>query len=1019
MAAPTQENFKYAQDANGPQAGGYNPTQVEMLHQALQDNINRDKRNFWLQQDQRSQFLSAMVLKNTHGDTAAEAFNSGEGRALRTTIGMVMNSPMLAGFNGGNMLDLYNGVNTGMLNSGMSFASIDGAGAYSYGGTGYMQDTVAKKITQEMQREFFTATGGSRLGRTSGMDRTELGQISAYIGMRGGFSGLDSVGDVRNFSNRKEIEAEMKSLKESGGADSTYMKELESLAGLEQDLGGTAFKLNDAVVKKFTAKIREGTKALSAVKDILGERGIGELADVAESLTGLSITNVENSRTITERFRRIKQFSQANGLNAEAVVGRQIQVGVGLQQLGLSQQASRVLSEDVDTNSQAAFNANRAARNNLIGQGLYVPETTLAETTAINQMDVGAMLKSEPRLAALAYNIENNALMSAEQKTNAYGNLANISSRISPDLSGASQKEALTKEIKAMDEAIVAAGGTSIMDAFASAGGDPSAVIRRVQGRESASAMGAAAYGISQRRLLGNNLDEALRNRAVGTRLQKAGILDEEAPASELYQTLADFRTDTPSDVRQTPINRMMRALRGDSPEAALNKVINESDVSAASKVGLKEYLSSVEGVSMGENGDLVLSGDGPANTLKAIEDGLGERGIGSSVESTERLAKSMMQFDSATSVNRMMRALRGDSPEAALNKVINEADVSDATKARFKESLHSVVGVSMGADGDLSVVGEGAKNALYAINEIAMTREGNPMLNNFLGEETKNKNARALIYNSLKSGSSNYGKTGFLEAISEGLLKGTDITAGMAMEHAVLTGKADSFVNIGNTGEDGLFTDLDESQMDRLAKMSGIGLSDFKEKIKTDPGQAEVITSMKSRGSHLVADKLGDVYAAAYGDETLAESDQALRSAAKLKSYQEVSGKDTAYDWEGDDLSEKGMAQHGADMKAKAENFAERSEDLVKGSYKALIDGNDGWGWSKGNARDLKELQSLSPDTRNSMIDLRMDVAREKGDDERVADLQKLKQQMSTDGNEVSLLTQIRDVLQRMENDN
>jgi len=47
------------------------------------------------------------------------------------------------------------------------------------------------------------------------------------------------------------------------------------------------------------------------------------------------------------------------------------------------------------------------------------------------------------------------------------------------------------------------------------------------------------------------------------------------------------------------------------------------------------------------------------------------------------------------------------------------------------------------------------------------------------------------------------------------------------------------------------------------------------------------------------------------------------------------------------------------------------------------------------------------------------MDVAREKGDDERVADLQKLKQQMSTDGNEVSLLTQIRDVLQRMENDN
>ena len=992
MAQPLHDNFQYGQDANGPQAGGYNPTQGDMQRQALRDQVSQDARSYWLQQDQRAQFLSAAILNTTHGDGAREAFDSGSGRAMRQVVGSLVNSPMLAGMSGGNILDMYNGINTGMLNSGMSFGTIGGQGAYTYGGVGYMQDQVAKQLTRGVQENFFTATGGSRMAETSGMDRTEIGQIAAYMGLRGGFSGMGSAGDTREFRDKAAVQAELKRVTDSGGEGTAYADELQSLVDMDGDKGGVAFKINDQMVDKVNSKIREGAKALASVKDIIGDRGIGELADVAEKLTGLDITNVENARSVTERFRRIKTFSEANGLNQEAVLSEQIQIGQHLRANGLSKEASAISSEVVQQQSRDAFVNNRAARNALQAQGLYAPETSVEDMKAISSADVTSMLKSETDVAALAYSIQSSTTMTPEQKAAFRERLATLGSRVTGD-SKEERKSSQFEEVKALESDLVDAGGMALGTVYDMAGGRDN-VLGLVQSEADVRAMTRSALGLSQQRLLDNNLPDAINQRAFGSRFVEQGRFDEAATAQTFSRAIAEF--------------------------------------------------------------------------------------------------------DSSTTRNPMMRALRGDNPTEDFNKILQRAGVDEETKKALKDSMMGIVGVSTDEGGDLVFEGEGAENALAAMNEFAIMTGTNPMLGIYSGEETRNNNARGLIGAQLKSlaGSDTIAKGGFLEALSEGIFKGEDISKTMAMESAVLSGDGGGFLNIGKA--DNLFENLDAEQLKSLAGISGMGVDTLKDKMESDAGKLDVLNALKASGATVATSTEGNSFVAALGDEKVEEHYAKLRDTHKLDTINKLMGREVDYELDAEgELTKESKERYTKDFKARGkelvggaydvlirgkggeeqeaqlealqnldpaeraqmlhaeiatakekedyekvanlkalgrhlsgeqylvrgEDFEDRSKDLVSGAYKAAIEGNEGFGpdWFpgvNGNTKDLRELQDMSPDARNNMINSRIDVARAEGDNAKAAGLEELKATLASQGTEVSLLTQIRDLLQSIEND-
>lgn len=199
---------------------------------------------------------------------------------LKPFASQIANSQLMASWMGAS----FGGSNVAMMQGiaqgvGMSGFQLGNNQLYGYGGgtahvTGMLMDA--------MKKEFFQANGLARLNKTSGFNRTELGEMIGVMGAQG------SLGDLK--------------------------------FGDLNDTGGKSVEINETSKRNFTKKVQDTAKALRSLKDIVGDKSVTELMNIGQDLTGVQVGTAGGAGLLRSRLTAISSVAQANGLTETAAI---------------------------------------------------------------------------------------------------------------------------------------------------------------------------------------------------------------------------------------------------------------------------------------------------------------------------------------------------------------------------------------------------------------------------------------------------------------------------------------------------------------------------------------------------------------------------------------------------------------------------------------------------------------------------------------------------------------------------
>jgi hypothetical protein len=221
--------------------------------------------------DARTGSVVKTLAKVFAGDKSEEFLKSSTGQMMSSLVSRGLNSEMLSKYTGGNFQNFATGV-----------GQMTGFGGVSFGENGQLGNSranaaVAVAVTKELQKEFFTSGGVSRLNQTHGMNRDQLGQITARLGQDGAFAGM-SAGEVAF-----------------------------------DEAGAPMIKIDKDLVNRVKNQVSDAADTLKNIKDLFGDRSIGELSDIAESFAGMRIGTVGASKLARQRLHDIAGASLSAG----------------------------------------------------------------------------------------------------------------------------------------------------------------------------------------------------------------------------------------------------------------------------------------------------------------------------------------------------------------------------------------------------------------------------------------------------------------------------------------------------------------------------------------------------------------------------------------------------------------------------------------------------------------------------------------------------------------------------------
>jgi len=377
-----------------PGHGGYVPNQTDAVLGSLKSQQDAKMTAWLLQSDKRAQHAAHMASGIIAGSNSAEWMRS-NGKAASMVAGMAINSNLVAPIMGGSILDMYSGVNTGLASGGRFEMSTGGTRGY-HSGAGYVNDQMSRVSLDRMQDHFYTDTGGARLRRTSGLNRSEIGQVASLIGQGGGFAGMTS-GELRTVGSESERQSMMAAAKRSG--NSSLQKDLQSLEGEDFNKGLSVFDMDQGTSRAVNEKIEAGAKAMSAMKDIFGSRPFLELSQYAKDLTGMDISSVGGSQEIFAKVARMKVMAASAGMSVGAVSREQAAMGTALGGGSFGSFAA----EDIFRRTQGAINASNEYAVIQGEKGRYVATHSREEVNDINVQGAAALARENPEMAGALY----------------------------------------------------------------------------------------------------------------------------------------------------------------------------------------------------------------------------------------------------------------------------------------------------------------------------------------------------------------------------------------------------------------------------------------------------------------------------------------------------------------------------------------------------------------------------------------------------------------------------------------
>lgn len=329
----------------------------------------------------RGQEMIRRVNEESERSRAISTFMAGQAKtvneeARRTAtqlLGLAWNSPTVSPWVGGSDIDLAFGLQNATMASGFR---LGGARLF---GAGPVSDQLTHDLWSQADKFFFEG-GHNQLRRTSGFDRTQVGQIFSLLGQRGAFAGA--------------------------GTD----------APISYDRETGRYKLGDTsnLAQTINQKVSDITEPLRMLQDIVGPKPMGELVSLAESLSGISAGAKNAKQQITQTLMEATTNAAAFGLNPHTYLNFQGTVMQGLGQLGFGASTAAGYSRYITPQSIYAANNSQALSQQ---SSFFLPTVTKEQAAAGLSVQMSAA-QQDPKLQAYMFGLlmQQNGLGSAADR---------------------------------------------------------------------------------------------------------------------------------------------------------------------------------------------------------------------------------------------------------------------------------------------------------------------------------------------------------------------------------------------------------------------------------------------------------------------------------------------------------------------------------------------------------------------------------------------------------------------------
>ncbi len=261
------------------QGGGGRPSQTEDMMRRGMDRLHQQGMSDALKSDARANTMTNFVLDQLYGADSKRrgaAVQAAGGQAgMREWVSAMINMPGASGFLGGDIRSVRLGASAIAGGGGMVSTS---AGQSQMFGSGLVQNAAASAIFQSVNQRFWNPSGAANMALTNGMSRDQVGGIMMMGAQGGAFSGMDMGKMTRSGDQLK-------------------------------------FAANPGSMQKIEDFVKESTKALSSLVDVFGDRSVGELASLAQRITGLDMSSMRNVQTMGTRIAGLKATAQVFGVD--------------------------------------------------------------------------------------------------------------------------------------------------------------------------------------------------------------------------------------------------------------------------------------------------------------------------------------------------------------------------------------------------------------------------------------------------------------------------------------------------------------------------------------------------------------------------------------------------------------------------------------------------------------------------------------------------------------------------------
>lgn len=294
--------------------------------------------------------LLAILNLDRRPDNIIPSAHTQANQLARLGAAALFNTPTLGRFTGGSLISTYAGLQTAAASSGLY--SYTAAGPQSWFGHGALTDSVAFRLTENMQRQFFT-NGINQIGQTGGLNRTEMGLLVNSLAARGAFAGMRAGNLVNVTVSNRDILANRAA---ASGATEETVKTIKSMTE------GVIFDVDPGFVQRVNDKIRDAARTVGAIRDIIGGRPMEELVRVMESLGGGSAASSAVARTAAMRMAGISSLAAAFGRDPNGMVQDILQtIDLG-RAMGLSRKTSAAFAYVANRSAVIGSQAEKAAR---------------------------------------------------------------------------------------------------------------------------------------------------------------------------------------------------------------------------------------------------------------------------------------------------------------------------------------------------------------------------------------------------------------------------------------------------------------------------------------------------------------------------------------------------------------------------------------------------------------------------------------------------------------------------------